>query len=77
MSTTVEGWTDFGGQARKFHYVPSDDDRALCGKWGLSPFVAAAREKAHLQPDAGKPSPDDCVACRRKLDARITKATAP
>lgn len=71
MTETREGWTDFGGQARKFHYIPADNDRALCGKWGLSPFVGGgAREKANLQPDTGTPSPDDCAACRRKLDAR-------
>lgn len=69
-SAPLEGWTDFGGQSRKFHYMPADDDRAFCGKWGFSPFVANAREHARLQPDEGKPSPDDCKACRRKLDAR-------
>lgn len=69
-----EGWTDFGGQSRKFHYIPATEEgRALCGKWGLSPFVAKAREQAHLQPDNG-PSKDDCVACRRKLDARGTRS---
>jgi hypothetical protein len=66
-SVTREGWTDFHGQSRKFHYIPADDARALCGKWGLSPFVADAREQANLQPDTG-PSPDDCKACRRKFD---------
>lgn len=69
-ATIQEGWTDFHGQSRKFHYIPADDDRALCGKWGLSPFVARAREQSHLQADEGKPSPDDCKVCRRKLDAR-------
>jgi hypothetical protein len=71
---TLEGWTDFGGQARKFHYIPADDPQALCGKWGLSPFVGEAREKAHLQADTGKASPDDCVACRRKLDAKVARS---
>lgn len=75
MSVT-EGWTDFGGQSRKFHYIPADDPRALCGKWGLSPFVEAARERAHLQEDTGAASPDDCKACRRKLDARKLAADA-
>lgn len=70
-----EGWTDFGGQSRKFHYIPADDERALCGKWGLSPFVANAREEAGLQPDNGTSS-DDCKACRRKLDARAAKSDA-
>lgn len=75
-ATPSEGWTDFNGQSRKFHYIPADDPggRALCGKWGLSPFVANARELARLQPDTGAPSPDDCKACRRKLDARRAAA---
>lgn len=64
-----EGWTDFNGQSRKFHFVPADNDQALCGKWMLNPFVPNARELG-LQPDTGKPSPDDCKTCRRKLDAR-------
>jgi hypothetical protein len=69
-ATPQEGWTDFGGQARKFHYIPTGDDRALCGKWGLNPFIGQAREKARLQPDNGR-SVDDCKACRRKLDANV------
>lgn len=69
MADKIEGWTDFGGQARKFHFIPADDDRALCGKWMLSPLRAASREGANLQPDTGSPSPDDCATCRRKLDA--------
>lgn len=67
--TPTEGWTDFDGQSRKFHYIPADDAQALCGKWCLSPYRANAREEAHLQPDTGAPSADDCKACRRKLDA--------
>ena len=66
----TEGWTNFGGQSRKFHYIPAENDRALCGKWALSPFAGKdARQLANLQPDDG-PSKDDCVACRRKLDRR-------
>lgn len=64
-----EGWTDFNGQSRKFHYIPADNDEALCGKWGVSPFVANARAAANLQPDDGQAGPDDCKACRRKLDS--------
>ena len=70
MTVVAEGWTDFHGQSRKFHFIPADDDRALCGKWGLSPFVSQAREQANLQPDTGASSPDDCKACRRKLEAQ-------
>jgi hypothetical protein len=72
----MEGWTDLGGSARKFHYIPADDSTALCRKWSLSPFVENARERAHLQPDTGQASPDDCKACRRKLDALVAAALA-
>lgn len=67
---TREGWTDFGGQARKFHFIPAEDKTALCGKWMISPFADEAefREK-RLHPETG-PSSDDCVACRRKLEKR-------
>lgn len=65
-----EGWTNFGGQARKFHFLPADEDTALCKKWGLG--FGVTRERVDLQPENG-PSPDDCVSCRRKLNAR--KAT--
>lgn len=67
MTVVLAGWTNFDGQSRKFHYIPADTEKALCGKWGLSPFVADARAQTRLQADTG-PSPDDCVACRRKLD---------
>ena len=50
VAPPAEGWTDFHGQSRKFHYIPADDDRALCGKWGLSPFVANAREAVQQVP---------------------------
>jgi hypothetical protein len=66
VSDLPEGWTDFNGQSRKFHYIPADDDIALCGKWTL---FRATREEARLRPDTFA-SPDDCKACRRKLDAR-------
>lgn len=49
----MEGWTDFNGQSRKFHYIPADTNEALCGKWSLSPFVANARQHANLQADKG------------------------
>lgn len=68
VDTGPHGWTDLGGSARKFHWIPADDDRALCGKWALSPFVANARERAQFFPDEGA-SDQDCATCRRKLDA--------
>jgi hypothetical protein len=66
VSGLTYGWTTFGDMARKFHYVTEDDPRALCGKWGLSPF-ANAREQARFFAD-DKPSKDDCAECRRRLD---------
>jgi len=53
-----EGW-GFPGSSRKAHYFV--DSTALCRKWGLY--------GGPLEPD-DKSSPDDCVACRRKLDTR-------
>jgi hypothetical protein len=58
----TSGWSDLGGQARKFHYFPNNTGgtRALCGKWGIF--------RSHeLQADEGCPTKDDCVACARKL----------
>jgi hypothetical protein len=72
LSQQSEGWTDFGGASRKFHYLPADDDRALCGKWGVTPFVANARALLRLFPDEGESS-QDCKACRRKRDATVAK----
>lgn len=56
------GWSNLGGQSRKFHYFPdaAAGTRALCGKWAIF------REHP-LEPDDGK-SPDDCAACRRRRD---------
>lgn len=56
------GWTFLGGQARKAHYFPEGEIRALCGKWGRF-----NRHDPGLEPE-GAPSSDDCAACRRKLD---------
>ena len=47
----------------KFHFV-GDDERALCGQW--------AYLQGQLLPEDG-PSPDDCKACRRKVDAMKAK----
>jgi hypothetical protein len=62
----TSGWSDLGGQARKFHFFPSNEPgtRALCGKWMLSPFVA---NHAHLQLDEGMANSGDCAACARKI----------
>ncbi|MFL5910747.1 MAG: hypothetical protein ACJ768_09305 [Gaiellaceae bacterium] len=62
------GWSFLGGQARKAHYFPSPTrgTQALCGKWMIS-------IEHPLEPDNGKPSSDDCAACRRKLDAQAAR----
>ena len=56
------GWSDLGGQARKFHYFPDSvaGTRALCGKWAIF-------REHELQPDGGKASSSDCIGCTRKL----------
>lgn len=71
MSSPSFGWTDFGGQARKFHYVPEGEPQALCDKWGVSPFVS--REAVPFSPDEGQSGPDDCAACTRKLGREPVK----
>lgn len=67
MSDTkrAEGW-GFPGNARKAHYF-AGDNTALCGKWLFL---------GELEPDTGKPSRDDCVACRRQFEARAVAAEA-
>jgi hypothetical protein len=69
MADVSGGWTNYGGSSRKWHYTddPEGEGRSLCRKWARSPFTAGT--PLNLEPD-GKPSPDDCVACRRKLDKR-------
>lgn len=54
----TEGWLK-PIQARKFHYF-RDGRQALCGRWLLL-------ANGNLEPETG-PGPDDCAACRRKLD---------
>jgi hypothetical protein len=65
MRDLPAGW-GWPGQAKKCHWFPSDSTEALCGKWG---FFFGPRE-----PDSGTSS-DDCVACRRRLDASIPAST--
>ena len=50
--------------ARNFHYIGADN-LALCGKW-------MEMSRNNLEPEDG-PSPDDCKACRRKVDAMKAK----
>jgi hypothetical protein len=63
------GWF-FPGNARKAHF-DGGDGMALCGKWARkNPFGGG---EAPIEAGADAPaSPDDCVACRRKLDAETT-----
>jgi hypothetical protein len=68
MSTTDSGWF-WPTQARKAHYDPGNTNGiALCGKWArINPLTGGA---APFQGGADSPpSTDDCVACRRKLEA--------
>lgn len=57
------GW-GFPGNSRKAHYFPEDTLTSLCGKWG---FYAGHREADN------SPSLDDCVGCRRKLEAEVPR----
>lgn len=54
-----EGWGKPPG-SRKWHYFRNAT--ALCGRYGF-------RLTDDNEPDTGKPSPDDCTACRKKLEA--------
>lgn len=54
---TRSGWGYPTSTARKVHYFRGG--RSLCGKYGA--FMV------ELQADNGRPGPDDCVACTRKL----------
>lgn len=58
MIVANEGW-GFTATSRKAHYFR--DGRSLCGKWWFRD------PRAPLEPD-DRPSPDDCVACRRELE---------
>ena len=51
-------------QAARWHYIGADN-RALCGKW-----MEMSRNK--LAPETSE-APDDCKACRRKVDAMKAK----
>lgn len=69
MSATGDGprgWF-WPTSARKAHF-DRGDGTALCGKWKrINPFTGSA---APIDGDANSPpSRDDCVTCRRKLEA--------
>lgn len=65
MSAKASGW-GWPSNSRKAHYFNAATSRSLCGKWM---FFGA------LEPDDAKPSRDDCVVCRRKLEGKPRKAT--
>lgn len=52
------GWA-FVGIARKAHYFPAGEHRSLCGRYGM--WTDEGRD------DDNHDSPDNCVACRRRL----------
>jgi hypothetical protein len=56
--TTEEGW-GFPLASRKAHYFVGIT--SLCGSWLYT---------GRLEPETEKRSPDDCKACRRKLERR-------
>ena len=58
---TDQGWA-FPSTSRKAHYFRGNGV-ALCDKWASLWMPPQA-----FEPDTGKPSRDDCVACRRKLE---------
>ncbi len=62
MTEIAKGWAYPTRKARKAHYFPGRT-RSLCGKYS-NMFLAPSTHS----PDIGK-SKDDCVACRRRLDA--------
>lgn len=66
--TLREGWTDYGGSSRKWHYVTDadGDGRSLCGKWARSPFAAGVLHVA----DGKDESPDNCAECKRRKAKR-------
>lgn len=62
--TIEEGWA-FPANARRAHYMR--DTMALCRRYGFY--------TGPLQADNGKPSKDDCTACRKALEAERARTT--
>ena len=61
MMATVEGGWACPANSRKWHFF-GPDKMSLCRKWAM-PFSSLNQ----LEPEDGY-SPDDCAACRRKLN---------
>lgn len=64
--TVSEGWTNLGGQSKKWHYII--DGRSLCHKWMVW--------KTHELEQGEDDSPDNCADCRRRLGKRLQKKKA-
>ena len=59
-AVTDKGWGFPTRAARKAHYF-REDGRSLCGRYGSFGI--------RTDPETTGASPDDCAACRRRLDA--------
>lgn len=57
-TSMTEGWAR-PMLSKKFHYFR--DAESLCRKWMLKPPDG-------YEPDNGKPTADDCAACRKELN---------
>ena len=64
--TTGAGW-GWPVNSRKCHYF--EQGISLCGKWMFFGNSVENQSKSK--------SPDDCVACRRKLEAKTNSLSAP
>jgi len=62
------GWTNFGGQSSKWHYIAAEE-RSLCRKWAIW--------KTHELQQGNDDSPDNCAACKKRLTALRQKKEAP
>ena len=63
---TDEGWL-YPPRLRKAHYFRADG-RSLCGK-----YASFGAPRSAFEPDNGSASPNDCKACRTKLDKEGVK----
>lgn len=61
----VFGWGYPTMTARKAHCFVKETHRSLCGKYA---WIRGEYDEG----DPAEPTPDDCAACRRKLNSLIT-----
>ena len=60
-----QGWTNFGGQSKKWHYIAADQ-RSLCGKWMIW--------ERHELDERDYHGPDNCAECwRRRAKQLVVK----